>query len=232
MGLALGHLHYEGPAVKGARPHERTSRLRQHYGGVVSRRTGKKAQVDQLVNEGAQLRHGRLLHDAVRAQGVVAARGHLLCAGPAKHVDDGGGARKPSTLGKAGHARDHLEGVRGGVNLLELRQAVAAVAAIRRRLLAKVAQDEGPQAVRRGGIEGHLLQAPGVVLPDLLQLLRREVVSVLARLGEKELLRVDVTGGVEQQALGRGAVPAGASRLLVVVLQAAGHVVVHHVADV
>ena len=58
----------------------------------------------------------------------------------------------------------------------------------------------------------------------------RAVVRV--RLVDEALLTLAVGGSVEQGALGRVAVAARAARLLVVGLEAAGHPVVHHVADV
>ena len=57
-------------------------------------------------------------------------------------------------------------------------------------------------------------------------------VALGIRLLDEELLQLAVGGAVEEDALGRLAVASGAARLLVVLLEAAGEVVMDHPADV
>lgn len=133
-------------------------------------------------------------------------------------------------LSHARHAAQDLERVRAFVYLLVVREAVAAVAAVCGGLFAKVAQDERAQAVRGGRVEDHLAQPLLVCLAHGLELLGREVCALGAT--QKELRGVDVSGRVEQQAFGPRPVSAGATRLLVVVLERERQVVVGDVAHV
>ena len=204
-GLALGDAHDEGLVPL----HEHHAAACQLDGGEVAGRAREVLAKDELVDDGADARHGHLRHDAVGGERIPTALEHLC------------GARSPE---------DVDERARALVDLLEVCQAVAAISAVGRCLLAKVAEDEGAQAVRRGGVEDHLTEACLVCLVHRLELLWREVVALDAR--EEKLRGVDVSRGIEQQAFRARAVAAGTACLLIVVLEGERQIVVDDVAHV
>ena len=97
--------------------------------------------------------------------------------------------------------------------------------------LAEVVQQLPPQAGLPLAVGGHLLQPPLVLGPEGLRLLRGEI-GVLSPLLEEDPGGDHIPRAEEEDAVRRLPVPPGPAGLLVIGLQAFGHVVVDHVADV
>ena len=108
------------------------------------------------------------------------------------------------------------------------------LAAERRVGLAEVAQDRGAQAVGRGAVERHALEALAVAPVELVGQLGRVAVgqTLVAAALDEEAAGLHVLLVVDEDAVGRAAVAPGAARLLVVALQVARHVVVDDEAHV
>ena len=124
---------------------------------------------------------------------------------------------------------DHLGGD-GDVLELVLPAAVAAVSAGRAVRLPEVVQKAAPEAAGGPAVADHGLE-PGLVLAaDLFLLLLIQL--LIAAVLQQKFGGGDVAGGVEEDAVRRLPVPSGPSRLLVVGLQALGHVVVDDIAHI
>ena len=181
--------------------------------------------VHELVGEVAELLRRDVAGDAVDAEPVVAELEHLAAAGAAEH------------FGHVGHAEPRAGAMDGGEDLLgdlgavELREvrvgietvvAVAAVVPALRGRLAEVVEQVAAAAGAQLAVPEHPAQ-PGE-RPFLF-------VRVLD-LPDELLLGAPVGGGVEEDAVARLAVPAGAPGLLVVALEGLGQVVVDDEPDV
>ena len=178
---------------------------------------------------------GHVGHDAVGGEAVVARVEDALRARAAQDVHHRGLARRAAPLGHAQHAAHHLLGLHRCVLLLHVNRAVGAVlAAPRLRGLAEVAQQVGAQAVGGGAVERHLLEALAVALVQQGRRLGVAAVGlgVVAAAVDEELAGLHVFLVVDEDAVGRGPVAAGAARLLIVSLQVGGHVVVDDKAHV
>ena len=108
----------------------------------------------------------------------------------------------------------------------KLPPAVAAVAAGGGMGLAKVVQQLSPEAGLGLAVGHHVLQPQLIPVLDLGRLLWGEGLVILPRLLEEELGRGHIPLAIEEDALRRLPIPAGPAGLLVVGLQALGHVVV------
>ena len=96
--------------------------------------------------------------------------------------------------------------------------------------LAEVVQDAAPEAGGGPAVPGHGAEPLVVVPPDRLPRLGGQL--LIASVLDEEPGGGNVPRRVQEDAVRRLAVPPGPARLLVVGLQAFGHVVVDHVADV
>ncbi len=202
---------------------------------VVARADLEQALGQAGLEHGPHPLGGLLGHDAVGGQAVVARRDNPLGLGPAQDVHDGGDSHVAAVLLQPHDAGDDLLGLNGGVLDVKAQLAVGATAAAARRsLLTEVAQDGLAQAVGRGAVNRHLVQA---LLVQRLAAGRGLLVhavgdGVLEGLADEEALGLHVLLVVYEDAVGRLAVAPRAPRLLVVTLQVAGHVVVDDKTDV
>ena len=190
------------------------------------------AQLQQAVDDEVQLALAHVAHQPVGGQAVEPALLHALVPAPAQHLDDELAANAVAqAVAHALDAGEHLLRLHGYVPGDEPAAAVSALAAALRVLLAEVAEDIAAQTRARAAVFGHGVEPVEVAAAQGLALGGAEA-FVLAAVFYEELGRHNISGGVEQHALGLGAVPPGASGLLVIGLQALGHVVVHDVGDV
>jgi hypothetical protein len=97
-----------------------------------------------------------------------------------------------------------------------------------RGFLSEIVEHGHAQAGGGGAVMLHGAEFAPVVLLHFLQFFCGRLVLVL----QQEFLDDHILGRVEQDALGRFAVPSGPPGFLVVVLQAGGHVVMEHIAHV
>ena len=162
-----------------------------------------------------------------------------------EHVGD---QRLAKAHGSRGHVAHGGAGHIGDVLDLELREAVAAVAAalgiVRggaartsrgmpgRGLVAKVAQHVFAQAAGGIAVALHLAEQTISILerPRALLVVERLIGSIAAV--DQKAAHAKIVAVPQQVAAGRVAIAAGAARLLVVGFDALGHVVVDHVAHV
>ena len=161
-----------------------------------------------------------------------------------KHIGD---QRLAKAHGTRGHITHSGAGHIGNVLDLELREAIAAVAAalgvvcraarggcrmLGRGLVAKVAQHVFAQAAGGIAVALHLAEQAITVLerPRALLVVERLVGRIAAV--DQKAAHAEIVAVPQQVTAGRIAIAAGAARLLVVGLDALGHVVMDHVAHV
>ena len=174
---------------------------------------------------------------------------HLANALGVAAVEHVGDQRLAKAHGSRGHVAHGGAGHIGDVLDLELREAVAAVAAalgvirgggartsrssmLGRGLVAKVAQHVFAQAAGSIAVALHLAEQAVAVLerPCALLVVERLIGSIAAV--DQKATHAKIVAVPQQVAAGRVAIAAGSTRLLVVGLDALGHVVVDHVAHV
>ena len=107
--------------------------------------------------------------------------------------------------------------------------AIAAVVAALAVLLTKIAQNISSQAIGGAAIILHILQPFAVAAQHLLPFLWGEQL-VFAAAVDQLFCSTEIAGGIEQNALGGGAIPTGSAGLLIVGLDAQRHSVVDDVA--
>ena len=193
---------------------------RELQGRVLLAGPREHARLRELIDVAANLRDRTLLEQAVRAQLLVPARQHRL-GGIA--VQDGRNVGHAEPLADARHARQDLAGDDDRfLDALELAEAPVARAArpARRIRLAEVLDQRAVAAVRRGGVALHLAQVLSVAVAQLV--VRFEQALPAQEVGRRR----------DQDALGRQAVAARASGLLLVVLQRSRRAGVDHEPDV
>ena len=173
---------------------------------------------------------------------------HLANALGVAAVEHVGDERLAEAHGPHGHIAHGSAGHIGDVLDLELREAVAAVAAaldvvrgdaartgrgmLDRGLVAKVAQRVFAQAAGGIAVALHLAEQTISILERPRTLLVVEcLIGSIAAIDQKAA-HAKIVAVPQQMAAGRVAIAAGAARLLVVGLNALGHVVVDHVAHV
>ena len=163
-----------------------------------------------------------------------------------EHISD---QRLAKAHGSRGHIAHGGAGHIGDVLDLELREAVAAVAAalgvvrggaartsrgsmLGRGLVAKVAQHVFAQAAGGIAVALHLAEQAISILerPRALLVVERLIGSIAAV--DQKATHAKIVTVPQQMAAGRVSIAAGSTRLLVVCLDALGHVVVNHVAHV
>ena len=174
---------------------------------------------------------------------------HLANALGVAAVEHVGDQRLAKAHGSPGHIAHSGAGHIGDVLGLELRKAVAAVAAalgivrggaartgrsrmLGRGLVAKVAQHVFAQTAGGIAVALHLAEQAITVLkrPRALLFVKRLIGSIAAV--DQKAAHAKIVAVPQQVAAGRVAIAAGAARLLVVGFDALGHVVVDHVAHV
>ena len=199
--------------------------------GGVKRVDPEIALLHQIVDPQPRLRLLDLPHQAVGGQTLQAQLLHPFGLAAPQNLENQGFAHVvPQLFPDADHTgEDHL-GLGGDVHLDKRIPAVAAVAAGIPVGLAEIVEDIVPQTAGGPAIAGHGLQPRQVLLMHLGQHRLGEI-GVAAGL-QKDLRGGDIAAGEEEDTVRRFAVPACPSRLLVVGLQALGHVIMYHKADV
>ena len=125
------------------------------------------------------------------------------------------------------YAREDFSCVHGCIHFLEIRVAAAAVSARQRRIFAEIAQNVMPQALGRGAVECHLLEAFAVARDELLTgcLVNGFVLGFVAALNQK-LGHAHILSAVQQNTVGRLTVSTGTAGFLIVALHIFRHIIV------
>ena len=198
------------------RPHAVVGQLQHRIGSVGAQ---QQLLLGQLVDIPSKLGDRDVGEQAKRAQLLVPPRGDLVGDTAAQDVDDMADA--PALAGPDDRRQDFLGQRQRFVNPLQLLETpVAGVAGVALVLLPEVLHQHTMSATGAGGVPLHVAQQPSGVLGELPASLQH-----LAPFGE-------VGARVEQHALGLEPVPAGSTRLLLVVLERARGTSVDDVADV
>ncbi len=194
----------------------RLGQLQHQVAGDV---LGQQAFVDQLADHAHPVLVALILADAVGRELVVAVILDALIERAAQHLHH---IAYPEVLAHPPDAGECLLGVFGAVIALGRIEADVAVAARLVVVLTEVVEQHLAPAGLRLGKGRHHVE---------LVLLHLQLLGILDVV-EQAAHPADVGGIVEQQRLGRGAIAAGATGLLIVGFDVLGDVVVHHEAHV